>query len=110
MLRLVRHGVPSPRFWLLCDNNQCGAVAEGHVDATTSAEDQQKFLQKANAAGWSINLLGQLCPHHTAELRQRLTQMQADADEQAVKQLIQVAKVVPPNLKAVVTNGPTNSR
>ena len=72
MFRIVTQFVPSPRLFLLCDNQNCGNSADLPLDRTVDMQQAQRdFLTDAATHGWSIAVLGQLCPQHTEQARQQ---------------------------------------
>jgi len=72
VFRIVTQFVPSPRLFLLCDNQNCGNSADRPLDLTVDGNQAQRdFLTDASTNGWSIAIMGQLCPQHTEQVRQQ---------------------------------------
>jgi hypothetical protein len=82
MFRIITQFIPSPRLFLLCDNQNCGASADAPLNRTVDpSQAQSDFLTDAQSAGWSVALLGQLCPRHTEQARQQMAAAVAAAEE-----------------------------
>ena len=85
MLRVITHNVPAPFYWLCCDDRRCANVITSPADLSNSDDlrlSQTALLKLAGKDGWSVNLEGQLCPDHTAEMRMAM-QQQRERMEQA---------------------------
>ena len=72
MFRIITQFVLQPRLFLLCDNQICGNSADRALDRTVDGNQAQRdFLTDATTNGWSIAVMGQLCPQHTAQAREQ---------------------------------------
>lgn len=76
-VELVTEFVEKPLLLARC-SRACPLVYTRDTDATADLnQNLQTFLKTAGEEGWSISLLGNLCPNHLAQLREVMQAQQS---------------------------------
>ena len=102
MFRIITQFVPQPRLFLLCDNQNCGASADAPLNRTVDpSQAQSDFLTDAQSAGWSVAMLGQLCPRHTEQAKQQMAAYAKAEEEKRGVVGVSRGGLVAPNGKPV---------
>ena len=75
MTRIVTEFTEQAHFMVLCDHQNCSVVATAQISALTTPDQLfPQFLESCMKSGWTVTILGQLCPGHTRKV-QNLVQM-----------------------------------
>lgn len=83
MFRVVRAFVPTPRFWMVCDEVTCAMMIGRPINFAGALvtigsdnrvrimqEDQKAFLDEARKQGWLVSLGAMFCPAHYQTIQQ----------------------------------------
>lgn len=66
MVRSVTEFVEDPIVMIICDHMSCSTIHVTQLDVNDRNGSVNEAARIASAAGWGIDLTGQVCPGHMA--------------------------------------------